>query len=210
MRRRISVALLLLLSSCEGERRVPRARDFAGRIRSWRSSAVVQLDCARELFDTPAGAALKGAVAAWNQALGGLEETPAELRLRFVDVVTSNEDARNVIAFVEPSRSCRSRMNAIGPVFCLEQGQLGVTRLLSRPVGSEAEIVEVDVLLNRSLLYDPQRLEEVALHELGHVLGLDHISESTGRSIMTTIPPRDVEAPGEGDVASFEAPWWGN
>ena len=61
-----------------------------------------------------------------------------------------------------------------------------------------------DIVINQDM-QDPQEVAVVVAHELGHAMGLSHVSTSTRPSVMN--PDNLVQPPTAGDEAALAAQW---
>ena len=156
--------------------------DEGGRAQRWSSCG------AAVVFRIPRGLApaVNGALGAAAEAWG---DAPLQLALRADGEVSApvHEDGVSSVTFEIPGVHCR-RVRSVRPGdVCLERGMWGVTKLYTRALSDEAyEIVEADIVFVLALLEDPIRLYEIALHELGHALGLRH-PRKLGLSVEATV-----------------------
>jgi len=179
----------------------PPARDTSGRVRSWlgcRSTIELALDA--RIGNAGTLTIARRAASAWDRAPAPI------LRVNLRPALRINEDGINVVLFSSSHSYCQRGTPGASGAFCLEVGGLGVTRLASRTHGNTAEVVEADVLVERKLLLDPNRLYTVLLHEFGHILGLAHAPQDSmpWASVMTPVPPAGVESPGTSDFAALD------
>lgn len=172
---------------------VPFARDPHGRRRmlaACEGPIVVEFIEPRLERDRVRRAARR-AVAAWKHS--GI---PA-FELRFVPSAQREltEDSRNQIILTSNFPGC-----VLGR--CTQPDWKGVTRHYSVPHEKMAKTVEVDVWLHEDLRDNPDELTSVLVHELGHVLGLDHPKTTLAaeESVMSPDPAIVAHQPGRLDL----------
>jgi len=165
-------------------------------------SCVVELQIPVEA-DLPS---VHAAAAAWS-ATGG-----PRVSLVRVGRTTSFEDGRSQVTLGVPGAHCKEVATKGESATCLDHGQEGVTR---QRLNQDDVVVESDVVLDRRLLAHPARLYEVWLHELGHVLGLDHFPGRSEQirpdvSVMTNPAPHGSTRPGTADLRALSRAYGGS
>lgn len=204
----LACAFVLLCGACQertGNSRMSGptwARGSSGLPRRWAQGLRIDVTIPAAL-DQAAQGALRRAAHAWfnGPMLPKIVFHPGKRRL------SAQEDGESAILFVAPGRDCSWRGDARNAGFCLTYGRYGATQLYSRPTGKFEEIIEADLLLDESLLTSPDKLYQVAVHEFGHLLGLDHPVASAGKfggeSVMWPSLREDAHSPSSSDLSSL-------
>lgn len=175
------------------------AVDSSGLPRLWADcSTPIVLEVARpRVRDAALEQSLSASIAAWQ--VKGLPP----IELKWGDKRVVQEDGHSTISFVSPSSACASGQASSRA--CLMGQWRGLTALYGRKAGARNLTIEADIRLNPALLKDKNELKEVLLHEMGHVLGLDHtqVALALEDSIMAAHTPVGSKGPGRLDIAQL-------
>lgn len=109
-----------------------------------------------------------------------------EIRLSVGEARVLREDGISSIHLIRGSERCPLGSALTKADQCLQRGQNGTTRLSVIKGSCGRIIVEADIAVDESLMAEPEKMRETLLHEMGHALGLPHLSRRKvgGTTIM--------------------------
>lgn len=100
-----------------------------------------------------------------------------EIRLLAGETRALREDGVSSIHLARASKRCPLGGALAKADQCLPAGQSGTTRLSVTESSCGRLIVEADIALDEGLVTEPEKMRETLLHEMGHALGLPHLSQ---------------------------------